>query len=133
MTLYFINSRDLATSVYTALDLPQGYHQIRVKEDDIYKTAFKTQYGLFEFLVMPFGLSPAPSTFQRLMNHVLKPAQNTFILVYLDVVLIFSKTLEEHLKHLDIVLALLAENHLTPRLSKCHIGKEQLDNLGHVI
>ena len=121
------------SSVYTALDLAQGYHQVRVKEDDIYKTAFKTQYGLFDFLVMPFGLSSAPSTFQRLMNHVLKPEQNTFILVYLDDVLIFSKSHEEHLKHLDIVLALLAENQLTLKLSKCHIGKQQLDYLGHVI
>ena len=63
--------------MYTALDLAQGYHQLRVKDEDVYKTAFKTQYGLFEFSVMPFGLSSAPSSFQRLMNHVLKPEENT--------------------------------------------------------
>jgi hypothetical protein len=121
------------SNVYTALDLAQGYHQVRVKEEDIYKTAFKTQYGLFEFLVMPFGLSSAPSTFQRLMNHVLKPEQNTFVLVYLDDVLIFSKSLDEHIVHLDKVLSLLAANQLNLRLTKCHIGKKQLDYLGHVI
>ena len=119
--------------VYTALDLAQGYHQVRIKDEDIYKTAFKTQYGLFEFLVMPFGLTSAPSTFQRLMNHVLKPEENTFVLVYLDDILIFSQTLEEHICHLDKVLSMLSEHHLVLRLSKCHIGKSQLEYLGHTL
>ena len=90
--------------VYTALDLAQGYHQLRVKDDDVYKTAFKTQYGLYDFLVMPFGLSSAPSSFQKLMNAILKPEVNTFVLVYLDDVIIFSNSLDEHLDHLSIVL-----------------------------
>ena len=119
--------------VYTALDLAQGYHQIRIKDEDIYKTAFKTQYGLFEFLVMPFGLTSAPSTFQRFMNYVLKPEENTFVLVYLDDILIFSKSLDEHLVHLEKVISLLAEHQLVLRLTKCHIGKSELEYLGHTL
>ena len=79
--------------VYTALDLAQGYHQLRIKEDDQHKTAFVTQYGQWQWIVMPFGLTSAPSSFQRLLNHILKPHENPFVLVYNNDVLIFSNDL----------------------------------------
>ena len=82
---------------------------------------------------MPFGLSSAPYTFQRLMNHVLKPEENTFVLVYLDDVLIFSSNLDDHLQHLDKVLSLLNQHQLSLRLSKCRIGKSELNSLGHTL
>ncbi len=83
--------------VYTTLDLVQGYHQLRIKEDDQHKTTFVTQYGQWQWIVMPFGLTSAPSAFQRLLNHILKPHENPFVLVYLDDVLIFSNNIEEHI------------------------------------
>jgi hypothetical protein len=88
------------SKIFSALDLAQGYHQVRIHEPDIHKTAFKTQFGLFEFTVLPFGLTAAPSTFQRLMNHVLQPHEKDYVICYLDDILIHSKTQEDHLKHL---------------------------------
>ena len=96
--------------VCTTLDLAQGYHQLRIKDDDRHMTAFVTQYGQLQWIVMPFGLTSAPSSFQLLSNHILKPHENPFVLVYLDDVLIFSNNLEEHLDHVDKVLALLKDN-----------------------
>ena len=121
------------STIFTALDLAQGYHQLRVAEQDIHKTAFKTQYGLFEFCVMPFGLTNAPATFQRVMTHILQPHINSFVLVYLDDILVFSRTKEEHLKHLETVCSLLAEHDFRLRLDKCHFGKNKLNYLGHTI
>ena len=121
------------STVFTALDLAQGYHQLRVKEDDIHKTAFKTQFGLFEFCVMPFGLTNAPATFQRVMTHILKPHINSFVLVYLDDILIFSRNKEEHLEHLEKVFSLLEQNDFRLRLDKCFFAKDKLNYLGHTI
>ena len=120
-------------TVFTALDLAQGYHQLRVSEKDIHKTAFKTQFGLFEFCVMPFGLTNAPATFQRVMTHILQPHNNPFVLVYLDDILIFSRTKEEHLQHLETVFSLLAKHDFRLRIDKCFFAKNKLNYLGHTI
>ena len=104
---------------FTKLDLASGYHQIAMKAEDVHKTAFRTTQGSYEFLVMPFGLTNAPATFQRLMNRVFKKELGRFICVYLDDILIFSKTLEEHVNHVRIALERLRTAQLYGRLHKC--------------
>ena len=117
-------------TVFTKLDLASGYHQIAMEETSIQKTAFRTNRGHFEFIVMPFGLCNAPATFQRLMNKVFANELDKFIAVYLDDILIFSQSLEEHWEHLRWASAHLREAKLYGRLHKCEFLKDQVEYLG---
>ena len=118
---------------FTSLDLWQGYHQCRIHPDDIHKTAFRTRYGQFEFTVLPFGLTNAPSSFMRLMNNVLSEYLDSFVVVYLDDVLIYSKTEEEHLQHINMVLSKLEAANLHVKMSKCKFAQPSTPFLGFLV
>ena len=115
---------------FSTIDLASSYHQIAMKEDDILKTAFHTHRGHFEFVVMPFGVSNAPATFQRLMNKVFAKELDAFILVYLDDILVFSQTKEEHLEHIRTALGRLRDAKIYARLHKCEFYKDKVEYLG---
>ena len=120
-------------SYFSKIDLRSGYHQLKVKKEDVAKTAFRTRYGHYEFLVMPFGLTNAPAAFMDLMNRVCRPFLDHFVIVFIDDILIYSKSEDEHRKHLKAVLEVLREKKLYAKFSKCEFWIREVQFLGHVI
>ncbi|GJV42121.1 putative nucleotidyltransferase, ribonuclease H [Tanacetum coccineum] len=118
---------------FSKIDLRSGYHQLRVHEDDIPKTAFRTHYRHFEFTLMPFGLTNAPAIFIDLINRVCRPYLDKFVIVFIDDILIYSKTREEHVEHLRLVLELLRKEKLYAKFSKCEFWLREVQFLRHVI
>lgn len=118
---------------FTTLDLRSRFHQILVKPEDQYKTTFQTHHGHYEYLVMPYGLTGSPTTFQSIMNHVLAPLMRKCVVVFIDDILIYSKTYEEHIQHVQLVFQLLQEHQFKIRLSKCSFAQQQLSYLGHIL
>ncbi|GJX81538.1 putative reverse transcriptase domain-containing protein [Tanacetum coccineum] len=119
--------------VYSKIELRSGYHQLRVREEDITKTAFRTRYGHYEFQVMPFGLTNATAVFMDLMNRVCKPYLDNFVIVFIDDILIYSKNKKEHEGHLKLILRLLKEEKLFAKFSKCEFWLSTVKFLDHVI
>ncbi|GKA74419.1 putative reverse transcriptase domain-containing protein [Tanacetum coccineum] len=119
--------------VYSKIDLRSGYHQLRVREEDIPKTAFRTHYGHYVFQVMSFGLTNAPAVFMDLMNQVCKPYLDKFVMVFIDDILIYSKNKKKHEEHLRLILRLLKKEELYAKFSKCEFWLSKVQFLGHVI
>ena len=119
--------------VYSKIDLRTGYHQLRVREEDIPKTTFRMRYGYFEFTVMPFGLTNALATFIDLMHRVFHPYLDRFVVVFVNDILIYSQSEEEYEDHLRIVLHALRDHQLYAKFSKCEFYLNEVKLLGHVV
>ena len=118
---------------FSKIDLRSGYHQMKIRPEDIPKTAFVTRYGQYEFNVVSFGLTNAPAYFMNMMNKVFMEELDKFAVVFIDDILIYSETAEEHAKHLRIVLEKLRQNQLYAKFSKCEFWLEKVAFLGHVL
>ena len=123
----------VGAEVFSKIDLRSGYHQIRVKAEDVSKTAFRTRYGHYEYSVMPFVVSNAPGVFMEYMNRIFHPFLDRFVVVSIDYLLLYSKSEEEHAEHLRVVLRVLKEKQLCAKLSKCEFWLREVCFLGHVI
>ncbi|GKC50938.1 putative reverse transcriptase domain-containing protein [Tanacetum coccineum] len=121
------------SKVYSKIDLRSGYHQLRDREEDIPKTAFRTRYGHYEFQVMPFGLTNALTVFMDLMNRMCKPYLDKFVIVFIDDILIYSKSEEEHAENLKLILELLKKEELYAKFPKCEFWLSKVQFIGHVI
>jgi hypothetical protein len=119
--------------VFSKIDLRSGYHQIKIRSEDVPKIAFSTRYGLYEYLVMSFGLTNAPAHFMYLMNSVFMPKLDKFMVVFIDDIWIYSENEEDHAKHLRIVLTRLREHQLYAKFSKCEFWLCEVPFLGHVL
>ncbi|XP_062088884.1 uncharacterized protein LOC133795448 [Humulus lupulus] len=119
--------------VFSKIDLRSGYHQLKIREEDVPKTAFRTRYGHYEFLVMPFGLTNAPAAFMDLMNRVFKDYLDKFVIVFIDDILVYSRSQEEHEEHLRLTLEKLKEKQLYAKFKKCEFWLENVAFLGHIV
>ena len=118
--------------VFSKIDLRLGYHQLKIRSEDVPKTAFKTRYGHYEFLIMPFGLTNAPAVFMDLMNRIFQPYLDQFVIVFIDDILIYSGNKEDHEENLRVFLQILRENQLYAKFSKCQFWLDNVAFLGHV-
>jgi hypothetical protein len=123
----------VGAKVFSKIDLRSGYHQIKIRASDIPKTAFSTRYGLYEYLVMYFGLTNASAYFMYLMNSVFMPELDNFVVVFIDGVLVYSKNEYDHIKHLHTVLQRLRDHRLYAKMSKCDFWLKEIKFLGHTI
>jgi Reverse transcriptase (RNA-dependent DNA polymerase) len=121
------------SQVYSKIDLRSGYHQLTIRASDVPKTAFRTRYGHYEFLVMSFGLTNAPAYFMSLMHRVFSDYLDQFVVVFIDDILVYSRSRDEHVRHLRLTLQRLREHKLYAKLSKCEFWLEQVGFLGHII
>ena len=120
-------------SIFSKIDLRSGYHRLKIKDVDVHKTTFRTRYGHFEFLVMPFGLKNAPAAFMDLMNRVFLPYVDQFVIVFIDDILVYSKDRENHDTHLRVVLETLRKEKLYAKLRKCEFWLNEVSFLGRIV
>ena len=120
-------------SIFSKIDLQSGYYQLRVKDVNVPKIAFRTRYGHYEFLVMPFGFTNAPAAFMDLMNRVFRPYVDQFVVVFIDDILVYSKDAQKHEQHLRIVMETLREKKLYAKLNKCDFWIKEVSFLCHIM
>jgi Reverse transcriptase (RNA-dependent DNA polymerase) len=123
----------LQGATHSTLDLRSGYYQIRFNDEDVPKTCIRTRYGSFEFLVMPFGVTNAPSVFQALMNSVFRDLADVYAMCYLDDILVYSRSELDHREHVTEFLRRLRQEKLFCKMSKCHFNRKKVKFLGHVV